>query len=404
MRSVIVVALVGMLVGAAPPAQASPPPNDDFAAARVVQAIPFTDGIDVREAGMEEGEPSASCASSGFPSTTVTVWYLVTVPSGATVLIDTSYSDISTFVAAYRGTGFGDLVEVGCRRDGAFTHTHGRLTLVPDAGTTYAIQVGGSLDPYRVLLHAESVLDVRIEYAGAIRGTVTDGNGPVVGHCVGMYHRRAGSTIDFPIAYSRTTSFGTYEFPDLMPSAYKVTYFDCRDRRYLAEYFNDRSALDAADSIVVPAGGVAVADAVVELAPDLVVTDLRVENTTLRTDLIDTGTTTGLTRIVHVRVENRGTRVASAPIAIYRRTSTVFVRETCIGSADVTLPPGATVERSFTWDAAGTVGDVDLIARIQPRVDGDWSNNERTAHHYVIIGGAGVGIDSFLGAAGCYPA
>jgi hypothetical protein len=106
-----------------------PPPNDDFANAKTITALPYSDTEDTTAATLEPGEPTPSC---GFGSPSGSVWYAFTPTTNETV----SASD-NGFVAAYTGTSLGSLTSLGCRAFG------GMLTFHAEAGTTYYFQAGG---------------------------------------------------------------------------------------------------------------------------------------------------------------------------------------------------------------------------------------------------------------------
>ena len=110
-----------------------PPANDDFVDATVVPSLPFNNTVDTSGAGTESGEPQPSCVG-GLP--TGTVWYAFT-PSTSGSISARATGGFSTALAAYTGSGPGNLNEVRCRI------FNGLLTMHVDAGTTYYFQAGG---------------------------------------------------------------------------------------------------------------------------------------------------------------------------------------------------------------------------------------------------------------------
>ncbi len=110
-----------------------PPPNDDFANATVIPALPFSDTVDTTAATTEPGEPMPSCA---YTTEGKSVWYAFTPSESGSV--SASYNaSFSPVVAAYTGDSLTNLKEVGCRAWG------GWLTFHVDAGTTYYFQARG---------------------------------------------------------------------------------------------------------------------------------------------------------------------------------------------------------------------------------------------------------------------
>jgi PKD repeat protein len=108
-----------------------PPPNDDFAVATAIGSLPFSDNVDATAATFEPNEPTPSCVSY---LQTGTAWYRFTPSESGSVSATGGYYNT---VAAYRGSGLGDLNEIGCRNFG------GVVTFHADAGTTYYFQLAG---------------------------------------------------------------------------------------------------------------------------------------------------------------------------------------------------------------------------------------------------------------------
>lgn len=125
-----------------------PPPNDDFANAKVITALPFNDTVDTRAATAQAGEPTPSCLGT-VPGT---AWYAFT--PAVSESISASANDPFSLVAAYTGTSLTSLSEVGCR-----SFFSGVLTFRANAGTTYYFQVAG-FDPFS---GGGAVLQFRLE-------------------------------------------------------------------------------------------------------------------------------------------------------------------------------------------------------------------------------------------------
>ncbi len=116
------------------PTPTTPPPNDDFANATVIDALPFTDTVDTTGATRETGEPTAPC---DFGPLSGTVWYAFTPPESESISASANGSFFSAMVAVYTGNSLASLTELGCQPFG------GLLTFDASAGTTYYFQVAG---------------------------------------------------------------------------------------------------------------------------------------------------------------------------------------------------------------------------------------------------------------------
>jgi len=108
-----------------------PPPNDDFANATVVRAIPFLDTVDSSGASQQAGEPVPSCGAI----TGGTVWYRYTASATGSISASATTS-FPSVVAAYTGGAIDALTPVAC------SFAFGPATLRAIAGTTYWFQVG----------------------------------------------------------------------------------------------------------------------------------------------------------------------------------------------------------------------------------------------------------------------
>jgi len=111
-----------------------PPDNDNFAGAKAISSLPFSDYIyNTIAATTEAGELPPSCAGSIYR----TVWYAYTpTTSGSlTISADSYYNKV---VAVYTGSNLGSLKQIGCRSYWG----SGRLTFSGEATKTYFIQVG----------------------------------------------------------------------------------------------------------------------------------------------------------------------------------------------------------------------------------------------------------------------
>jgi len=128
--------VVTSFVVAQPVLAASPPPNDDFAAAIAVDDG-FSEQRDTAGATLEPAEPQPSCIDVGS-----TVWYRFAPEGAGTFRISTTNSKFDTVLGVYVGNSLTTLTEVACNDD-FDDRMQARLDLVADAGDTYFIQVGG---------------------------------------------------------------------------------------------------------------------------------------------------------------------------------------------------------------------------------------------------------------------
>jgi PKD repeat protein len=111
--------------------QVASPGNDDFANARSIGALPFSDTQDLSLATVQPAEPAPGCFS-----TSNTVWYSFTATTTQSV---TSTANLyGAGIAAYTGSSLTSLSQVGCTPAGSYQP----LTFRAQAGTTYYFQVG----------------------------------------------------------------------------------------------------------------------------------------------------------------------------------------------------------------------------------------------------------------------
>jgi hypothetical protein len=110
------------------------PVNDNFANAKSISSLPFSDSVDNTNATVELGEPQF-CAIS--PNT---VWYAFTPASNGAVQVDMAGSAFSdTVLSLYQpvGPGLNGLSLIQCA-----TNFNGRIIFNAQAGTTYYLQAG----------------------------------------------------------------------------------------------------------------------------------------------------------------------------------------------------------------------------------------------------------------------
>jgi PKD repeat protein len=105
-----------------------PPPNDDFANATSIGALPFSGTEDLSAAAVEPGEPGPGCFG-----TNNTVWFSFT--AGTTQSLTATIDQYGAGIASYTGNSLSGLSQVGCTSSSP-------LTFRAQAGTTYFFQVG----------------------------------------------------------------------------------------------------------------------------------------------------------------------------------------------------------------------------------------------------------------------
>lgn len=111
-----------------PPPPPPPSGNDNFADARVIPGVPFSDSASFFEATREGGEPAA-CAFQQR-----TLWYAFT-PTQTGVVSAQLQTPFFGSLAVYTGTSLNNLSLVGC------TFSFNLFSFTAVAGTTYFIQV-----------------------------------------------------------------------------------------------------------------------------------------------------------------------------------------------------------------------------------------------------------------------
>jgi hypothetical protein len=120
------------------------PTNNDFANAAPINAVPFSDSVDITGATTEPGEPINNCGGQF----TNTVWYSFTPSTSGTYSAGAS-SLINGGVNVYTGSTFANLNRIACGSSGT-----GIGSFHADAGVTYYLQSGtfGALGNLRTSL------------------------------------------------------------------------------------------------------------------------------------------------------------------------------------------------------------------------------------------------------------
>lgn len=122
------------------------PPNDNFANAEVISAIPATRTQDTSFASLEAGEPEPQCDL--FPSPVpigASVWYRYTANSPGLLTADTFDSDFDTVLAVYTGSSVSNLSQdpASCSDQFLFFSNQSQVSFLAQAGVTYFFQVSG---------------------------------------------------------------------------------------------------------------------------------------------------------------------------------------------------------------------------------------------------------------------
>jgi len=109
-----------------------PPPNDDFAAATVIQGMPFSVSQNTTLATTDTTDLPNICTNTGRSKT---VWYKFTPLTSRTVYVNTEGSSYDTVIAVYTGTE-NSQNQVACDDDSG-TEDRSSLSFSATGGTTY---------------------------------------------------------------------------------------------------------------------------------------------------------------------------------------------------------------------------------------------------------------------------
>jgi hypothetical protein len=194
----IIAGIAAALALGTQPAQAAPPPNDDFDNAIVIAALPFQDTQDTTDATTAADDPD--CAGRAH-----TAWYRFTPAADATIVAHTADSNYDTTLSAYTGAR-GSLTQLACNDDAIGLQS--RIQLDVTAGTTYHLMAGSFDDsPGGTLVLTVEELPPPMELSVDLAST-----GTVNGRGVATLHgtltcSRAGS-IDLTVGLRQGTSIG----------------------------------------------------------------------------------------------------------------------------------------------------------------------------------------------------
>lgn len=215
-------------------ALAAPPPNDNRADAKNIDALPYTDTVSNIEATVEADE-------FGGPycyELERTVWYRLGASTTGTVMADTVGSNFYTGMNVWRETQRGfELVACGAY--------YPKVNFETQLGTGYLFQVGG-------VYGYNGTLKFNVSYAGSIGGIITSETTQAIsGLCI--YAVRSDNEYGGS-AYSN--SAGEYLIINIPAGAYRVRFSDCNyPQRYQEQWYNGKSEAQA-DLVEVLSGGV----------------------------------------------------------------------------------------------------------------------------------------------------
>ena len=130
-------------------ADLTPPENDNFADAIVMEELPFTISLNTSAATREDGEP-LECPGYPGPAAFMqkTVWYRFT-PETTMGLDLEGNTDLEIGVVVYTGSSLDSLTRVGCVVAGG--QWQGTIPTMFFGGTTYYLQVGGPVGANMIL-------------------------------------------------------------------------------------------------------------------------------------------------------------------------------------------------------------------------------------------------------------
>ena len=165
-----------------------PPPNDAFANAISVSALPFANTQLNYAATTESGEKKTTCSDLDK-----TVWYKFTPPTSGDYVFETTGSDFDTVLTVYSGTSLSSLAQIGCDDDISTTEPQSRVQVTLSAGASYRVQAGGFSGARGGVGADYGTLVLRVTGGGGGGGTVdSDGDGCSDAREVGADHTTGG--------------------------------------------------------------------------------------------------------------------------------------------------------------------------------------------------------------------
>jgi len=242
MRKLLVVSISLALLGIGTAARAATPPNDNFANAKVISSLPYSDAVDNTDATREAGETNPTCTP-----VLNTIWYRFTATQNMHLVANVTASDMVTVGGVYLGTTPSNLTPLGCIEEAPAGY-ESKTGFDVSRGKTYYLQLGSSAayDPIRT-----GVIRLSLQPAAFVSGTVKGSNGKPLAACVLSYDENGlGSSVAF------STNNGRYQLGYLPAGQYKILFEDCSagTRIYASEWYNQKPDQASADVLSVPMG------------------------------------------------------------------------------------------------------------------------------------------------------
>jgi hypothetical protein len=199
---------------------ATPPTNDNFAAATLITMLPFTDAT-VSELLTPELDEPATCGGVH------TAWYRFSPTTDTDVVFHSKTSRGFASIAVFEGDQIDYLTPLGCA-EGQSDYEPALVGLLARAGHTYSIQ----LSQTAITAYAGSIVLNAVSGA-EIRGRMTTVTGSGIAGCHasawkadGLGNQRASAT---------TAADGTYIIPSLLAGSFRVD-FSCYPLYYDEAY------------------------------------------------------------------------------------------------------------------------------------------------------------------------
>lgn len=229
-------------LSAGQPARAEgPPPNDDFANATVIDALPFEAEGDLADATLEPNEPT-DCEGSER-----TIWFRFNPTADADVVASLSglYGPVLA-VFAVQADGSLDLLSCG-----EYDHGSSIFPFAARSGASYLFSIGTYRTediPYRFSLGNDDL--------GRVEGTITAEGLPLTDGCVDAeLIQEEPDQETFVGRAADAGPDGRFHLGALPTGDYRISFSECVwPRTYLTEWYDDRPSQDLAAAVHVEAG------------------------------------------------------------------------------------------------------------------------------------------------------
>jgi hypothetical protein len=126
-------------------------PNDNFADARPIGAVPFTDTVDTSQYSTEATDPSSTCAGG---KKIATAWYSFTPSVNGGFIADTFGSSYDTVLSVWTGSP-GSFTQVACNDDTSGTQSQVGISVT--AGVTYYFMVSAYSTAGTLVFHLTTI-------------------------------------------------------------------------------------------------------------------------------------------------------------------------------------------------------------------------------------------------------